>query len=481
MMILKYKKQVVIGILFFSTLFGLQGCKSLQVESKEESRGVPTNFIGNNDTTNTADLKWMTFLKDPYLQALIDTALINNQELNILLQEIAILNNEVSARKGEYLPNVGIQVLSGVDKVGRYTSQGANDANTDIEPGKEMPEPLQDYMLGGFASWEIDIWHKLRNAKKSATARYLSSIEGRNFMVTHLISEIADSYYELLALDNQLVILNQNIAIQNNALSIVELQKQASKVTELAVQRFKAQVYHTQSLKFEIQQKITETENKLNFLVGRFPQKIEREEGRFLDLSPASISEGIPSQLLSNRPDIRQVELELAANKLDVKIARAEFYPSVRLSAGLGLQAFNPTYLVKTPESMIYSLAGDLVAPLINRKAIKAAYFSANAKQIQSVYKYEQTILNAYVEVMNNLAKMNNIQNSLDFKQQEVKALEESVTVSLKLFSSARADYMEVLMTQRDALEAKFELIETKKEQMIASINIYKALGGGWK
>ena len=183
---------------------------------------------------------------------------------------------------------------------------------------------------------------------------------------------------------------------------------------------------------------------------------------------------------MANRPDIRKAEREVAAARLDVKVAKAKFYPSLGISASVGYRAFNPSYLFKSPESLLYSLAGDLAAPLINRNAIKAAYNSANAKQIQALYNYERTILNAYVEVANQLAKINNLEKSYALKSQQVQALSESIDISNDLFKSARADYMEVLMTQRDALEAKFELIETRKEQMNAVVHIYQALGGGW-
>jgi len=150
------------------------------------------------------------------------------------------------------------------------------------------------------------------------------------------------------------------------------------------------------------------------------------------------------------------------------------------ISAGIGYQAFNPSYLLRTPESMLYSLAGDLVAPLVNKNAIKATYLNANAKQIQAVYNYERTILNAYVEVANQLAKIGNLAKSYDLKAKQVQALTQSIEISNDLFKSARADYMEVLLTQRDALESKFELIETKMQQLNAVVNIYQALGGGW-
>jgi NodT family efflux transporter outer membrane factor (OMF) lipoprotein len=424
-------------------------------------------------------VRWKDFFTDPYLNALIDTALRNNQELNITLQEIQIVRNEVRARKGEYLPFVGIRGGAGVDKVGRYTNIGASEANIDIAPETETPDPLPDYMVGAFARWEVDIWQKLRNAKNAAVNRYLATVEGRNFMVTNLIAEIANSYYELLALDSQLEIVKQNIEIQTNALEIVRLQKEATRVTELAVRRFEAQVLNTRSIQFGIEQRIVETENRINFLLGRYPQPVQRNAQAFTSLVPVAVSAGIPSQLLENRPDIKQAELDLAAARLDVKVARANFYPSLGISAGIGLQAFNPAYLLKTPQSMLFSLAGDLTAPLINRKAIKATYYSANARQIQAVYNYQRTLLNAYIEVANQLSNISNLEKSYELKASEVEALTQSVTISNNLFRSARADYMEVLMTQRDALESRFELVETRKQQMNAMVNVYRALGGG--
>jgi len=358
-------------------------CTTPQVAQREANKATPAAYAGTGqDSTNTARLQWKDFFSDPYLAALIDSALHNNQELNITLQEIQIARNEVRARKGEYLPFVGVKAGAGLDKPGRYTNTGALEANTEIVPGEERPEPLPDYMAGLYATWEVDVWRKLRNAKKAAVNRYMASVEGKNFMVTNLVAEIANSYYELLALDNQLEIVTKNIELQNNALEIVKLQKQAARVTELAVRRFEAQVLSTRSLQYGIQQKITETENRINFLLGRYPQPIARSTDGFTQLTPRNIQAGLPSQLLENRPDVRQAEQELQAAGLDVKVAKAKFYPSLGISGGVGFQAFDPSYLLKAPESLLYSLAGDIAGPLVNRNAIKAEYNSATSKQV---------------------------------------------------------------------------------------------------
>lgn len=470
-----------IYIAFFAVTISAAACKLPAVASKTTNTTLPPKYNTFSDTANISSIRWRDFFKDSYLTTLIDTALANNQEMNSMLQEINISTYEIRARKGEYLPFVGINAGSGVDKVARYTNIGAMEANTQIKPGTEMPDPLPNHLLAAQASWEVDIWHKLRNAKKSAVKKYLSTIEGKNYFTTTLIAEVATSYFELLSLDNQLLITESNIDLQRNALNVVKLQKEATRVTELGVKKFEAEVLKTQSKLYAIQQQITETENHINYLLGRYPQPITR--GQLSHYIPATqyLPAGIPSQLLDNRPDIKKAELELQAAKIDIQIAKANFYPSLRLNASLGYKAFNPAYLLRSPQSMLYTLAGDVMAPLINRNAIKAAYLTASARQIQAVYHYQQTVLNAYLEVANQIAKINNLRKSYDLQAQQVQALTQSTAISGELFKSARADYMEVLMTQRDALESKYELIETQKQQLFAMVSIYQALGGGWQ
>lgn len=476
-----YKPSIRGGISLLGICLAIAGCRVPAMMPLTENKPVPASYNDNLDTTNVSTIQWRDFFTDKLLINLVDTALKNNQELLLTLQEVEIAKSDIRFAQGALLPKVGVRAGIGVEKVGRYTSQGAGDASTEITPGKEVPDPLMDYTISVNANWEADIWKKLRNAKKAAITRYLSTIEGKNFVLSNLIAEVANAYYELLALDNQLAIVKQTIELQKNALAIVTVQKEATRVTELAVQKFEAEVLKSQSLEFDILQNIKETESKINFLLGRYPQTINRDKGNLLSTLPPVVSAGIPSQLLANRPDIKKAELELTAAKLDVKVARAEFYPSFGISAGVGLQAFKPSYLVKFPESLLYSLAGDLAGPLINRNAIRTEFNKANARQLQAMYNYERTILNACLEVSNELSNISNLEKSYNLKSKQVDALTRSIGISNDLFKSARADYLEVLMTQRDALESQLELIATKKQQLNAVINIYRELGGGWK
>ncbi|MEZ6081351.1 MAG: TolC family protein [Pirellulaceae bacterium] len=160
-------------------------------------------------------------------------------------------------------------------------------------------------------------------------------------------------------------------------------------------------------------------------------------------------------------------------------MARARFYPSLGISAGVGYRAFNTKYLLTSPESLIYNVAGDLVAPLFNRAAIKADYLTANAMQLQAVYNYQRTILNAYTEVVNHIAKVENYRQSIEIKKDQLEALVGSVDTATKLFQSARGEYLDVLLSQRDMMEARMVLVETKQEQLAAIVNAYQALGGG--
>lgn len=464
----------------------LTGCKApmATVIKDEVKENVPQNFNQEEQAdanANSGTTPWRQFFTDPNLVALIEASLKNNQELMITLQDIEIARSGVLAKKGRLTPTVSAGIGAGVKKAGRYTSEGAGDATTDIEPGREIPDPLGNFEGGLTANWEIDIWKKLRTEKESAVAHYLSTVEGKNFVLSNLIEEVADNYYELLALDNQLDIIQQYIKLQQRALEISKIQKEAAAATELAVKKFEAELAKSKATEYTIRQEITEKENEINALCGRYPQPIVRSKDSFMSTIPQTVYTGIPSQLLANRPDIKQAELELKASKLDVEAARKEFYPSLEISATLGLEAFKPSYLVKLPESMAASLVGELAGPLINKSAIKANFQTADARQIQALYEYDKTILNAYLDVANLMSKIKNIDQYYQLKSQETKSLEQSIDIANQLFRNSRADYLEVLLNQRDALDAKMELVEAKQKQLSTVVDIYKSLGGGWK
>jgi outer membrane protein TolC len=212
---------------------------------------------------------------------------------------------------------------------------------------------------------------------------------------------------------------------------------------------------------------------------------VERASWSFINLDSRILNIGFPAQLLENRRDIRAADREVVATGLDIAVARARFYPRLIVTAGVGFEAFSPKYLFD-PGAFIANAAGELTAPLINRLAIRADYQSANARQLQAVYNYQRTVLNAFIEVVNSTNKVQNYRRSVDIKQDQVKALEESVTVARELFNRpiveefARVDYVDVLLATRDLLDARTVLIETKQQQLSAIVRAYQALGGGF-
>ena len=483
-MIPTFSKSLLPGLLLFLALLGVPACSIPKVVTRAPVAPLPQTFTASSGTDTTAAIagrRWDDLFADPYLLNLIDSALAGNKELNVLVQRVSVARNEIQARRGEYLPFVNAGLGTEVEKVGRYTRNGALEENLNINEDRNFPEFLTNIQGGLYASWELDVWNKLRNSRKVAVMEYLATVEGRNFTTTQVVAEVANGYYELIALDNQLKNLQNTLAIQEDALRVVNLLQQAARANSLAVRRFEAEVQKNRSETFAIQQEIAATENRLNFLVGRAPGPVARQSDGFLDLQPAAVQAGIPSQLLTNRPDIRQAEYELSAAGMNVQVARANFLPSFGIRAGLGFQSFNLKYLLQMPESLLLSLAGDAVAPVVNRNAIEAEYKTSGARQVQAAYEYEQSVLRAYQEVATELSNIDNLSSSYKLKQEQVAYLDESIEISNKLYQSARADYMEVLLTQRDALEARKELIDTKREQLSAVVNLYQALGGGWK
>ena len=227
-----------------------------------------------------------------------------------------------------------------------------------------------------------------------------------------------------------------------------------------------------------INQAIIQGENRINFLVNRYPQRVERDSSGFYDLKIHPLSIGLPSQLLQNRPDIRQAERELAAAGLDVRVARVNFFPQLVIASGVGLQSLLLNHLFE-PNAVLGSIAGGLVGPLVNKRAIRAQYLDANARQLQAIYSYQRVILEAFTQVINSVSMVENFSNSIEIKKQQLKTLDSAVQFAEDLFQNARIEYIDVLFSQRDLRDARVVLIDTKTEQLSAIVRTYQTLGGG--
>ncbi|MFZ4544815.1 MAG: TolC family protein [Saprospiraceae bacterium] len=475
--VMKQKEKLV--YCFF--ILAISSCTSQFKTTTVKEKTLPNSYTIATDSSNVADISLKKYFSDTILVSLIDTALMNNLDLQIALQKVEISRSGVRMANGALLPQVGLNVGGGVRKFGLYTMDGAGNISTEILPGQMVPINLPDINLGLQASWEIDIWGKLKNQRKAAISNYLSSIEGTNFVISNLVAEVAIAYYELLALDSELELVQKTILKQQDALEIVKAQKEAGRANELASQQFSANLLHSEILEKETLQQIYLYENKINFLLGRYPQSIKRKKEVLLKEPPQTFSSGVPSQLLANRPDIRRAELLVQASKFDLNAAIAAFYPTVNITAALGFQAFRPDLIFNMPASFAYNSLGNIVSPLINRNALKARFSIANASQLTAIYEYQKIVLNSFVEVSNELSNFENLKALNALKKQQSAILLQSVEASNQLFMVGKASYLEVLIAQQSSLQAELELIINTKNQRLAGIGLYKSLGGGWK
>jgi multidrug efflux system outer membrane protein len=247
----------------------------------------------------------------------------------------------------------------------------------------------------------------------------------------------------------------------------------------LAVRQFKAQLLNTQSLEIDVNQRIVATENQLNLLLGRFPQPITRST--IVQQSfPEQVQAGIPAQMLRNRPDVKQAELEMLANYADQHAARLAFMPSLNITAMLGFNAFKSS-LIFNPGSIAYNALGGLTAPLLNRRALKAGQRRAEATSVESLYNYNKSILTGFQEVSTSLNRIENSRKITGFKSEEVAMLQQAVSTSRDLFLTGYATYLEIITAQKSVLEAELTLANVQTDQYLALIELYRSVGGGWK
>ncbi|WP_461129233.1 TolC family protein [Spirosoma aerophilum] len=469
---------------FFAGLLLLSSCQVPRPMLQPDKLSVPTTFAGASDSVGIASRNWRSFFDDPNLVRLIDTAMVGNLDLRIATQRIEMARASFEYSRGFLAPQVNAVASAGVDRYGRTTMNGVGNFDTNlsenIRGNQVIPNPTPDFFLGARSSWEVDIWGKLRNRRKAAYVRFLASEKGRHAVLTALVAEIARYYYSLLALDGEQEIIQKNIALQQNALTLVRVQKQAGRVTELAVQQFTAQLLNTRSRLSRNRQQIIETENQLNRLLGRFPQPIVRGKSLQDRTLPGQVLTGVPAQMLARRPDIRQAELELQAANINVEAVRAEFLPSLNLSAYVGLNSFRAASLFD-PASIAAGILGGLAGPVINRRFIKANYRQSEAQSREAFYQYQQTVLTGFSEVLTSLRGVENYRNVVELQEQEVDVLENAVSTSNDLFSGGYASYLEVITAQRSVLEAELALISTKQAQFLSLTDLYRALGGGWE
>lgn len=487
-------KYTLVQPLFFAFLvWALGACKVDRSAILEQNSldlpppisSVEDSLSADTDSLQPIPLDYHAFFADSQLTRLIEQALANNYDLKKAEQTILVHRGRILEQESWLSPQVDATAHAGAQKFGDYTSTGVGNYDTNfsenVDSKRQIPYPVTPgFFLGLKSSWEIDIWKKLRAQKKAAQLRMQSQQSARRAMQTIIVAEVAKLYYELLRLDYQLQVFERNIELQEVAVELISLQKSAGKVTELAVQQFRAQLLNTKSRRFVLKQKMVERENALNELLGRYPQKIKLGTPLPNQDIPEIVRKGIQPEYLLNRPDLQKLEKEVLASDEDVFIARTAFYPRLTLSGHVGFDSFKP-HLVFSPYSLAANLFAGLSAPILNRKRIQAQLAVAQSKNKQAYFDYQQGIIQAYEEVLNNLSGLDNYEEARKLKELRVNELSAAVRTANELFLVGYASYLEVVTAQRNKLEAELDLAATREQQFKYFIELYRALGGGWK
>jgi multidrug efflux system outer membrane protein len=468
-------------ILLFSV--GLAACKIPRITENKEV-ALPTHFSADTSMAgqSMAANAWEQFFPDTLLQKYIRLALSQNPDYLVALQQVSMAKAHLYGQKFWFLPSIQGLVGAGMRRFGKYTIDGVGNFDTNfspnIEPEQRMNEHLPDLMLGLDLSWEIDIRGKLRNQKKAARLRKEAALGLAQFAQAQLITTVAEYYYTLAALDAELEIIKKNVALQQRAFETIEIQKSGGRANELGVTQIEAQLLHTQGLEFLLKQEVIEVKNGLRLLLGQPTLDIPAIQFPDKAFSHITLTSGKVSDFLQNRPDIRQAELEYLASGADVKAARAAFFPSLTISAQGGFNSFNPSFFLTAPTSLAYQAMAGLVSPIFQQGAIRSQYRMATARQEIAYQQYRKTVMQAYLEVMNLMQKMNTLQEAISLKSREVTVLSESVQISNTLFITANASYLEILNAQQNVLNAELTLVELRRDLYFSTLRYYRALGG---
>jgi NodT family efflux transporter outer membrane factor (OMF) lipoprotein len=381
----------------------------------------------------------------------------------------------VKQAKWGYSPNATLQVNANSNRPSGNSLNGLS--------AKQFlgTSHVEDYSANITLSWEADIWGKIKNQKAAALAGYLQTEEARKAIQTNIVAGVAQGFYNLLMLDAQLRIAQKNIALNDSTLRIIRLQYDAGQVTALAVQQAEAQQLTAAALVPQLEQNITIQENALSILAGELPGGIQRT----ISLDQVSISDslpaGVPSQMVSRRPDVKSYELALSAANARVGIAKANLYPSLNITAGGGLNSFRASNWFNVPASLFGVVAGGIAQPLLQKKQLRTAYELAKVDREKTVIQFRQSVLNAVGEVSDALVRIEKLKTGQSIAIKRVNTLQKAISNANLLFTTGTANYLEVITAQANVLQSELDLAAITREQLSAKVELYRSLGGGWK
>lgn len=456
----------------------ISGCKvSQDVEIPKPA--LPDNFRSaavTTDTSSIADMPWKSFFNDPALQDLIDSAIAKNYDMQLAVKNIDQSKLLLRQVKWANVPEVGLNITAS-------TQRPSDNSLTGLSLGQYgiAQKHIEDYNANLSLSWEADIWGKIHNQQRAALAAYLQTAEAKKAIQTGIVAQVSQGYYNLLMLNAQLEIAKANVRLSDSTLAIVNLQYKAGQANLLAVQQTSAQLQAAASLVPQFEQNIILQQNALRILAGELPGELltrsTLNQIAFVD----DLSAGVPSAIISRRPDVKSSELALVIANANVGINKAAMYPALRITASGGVNSFMANNWFNIPASLFGVVAGSIGQPLFQHKELKTTYQISEVEREKTVLRFRQSVLTAVGEVSDALIQIEKLKAQQVLVANRVNTLRQATKNAKLLFKNGLANYLEVITAQSNVLQSELELASVKRNELSAVSELYRSLGGGWR
>lgn len=460
-------------ILLAAASLVLGSCRVGKTYTRQELE-MPANFreAGIGLTADTLMLSWQAFVKDPTLTVLVEKALRKNTDVNVALLSMRQLELAYKQSKKGLLPTLDLNL--GANR----TWLSTNSLNGSLSNQFIGTPYMDDYSATLRLSWEADIWGKAKMQKEEALANFFGQKENLSALKTRIIVQVIQSYYNLVALDEQLKIAQKNVQLSDSTLQMIRLQYNSSIVSSLAVEQAEAQKKTAELLIPLADQNIAMEENALSILCGEFPDKIQRSES-LTTVVVETFATGVPAQLLSRRPDVKAAEYAVVAANSRMGLAKAAMYPAISLTPSIGTNSFQFNRWFNLPGSIVKTIAGNITQPIFQKGALKTNYEISVIERDKLAVQFKQSVMLAVSEVSDALAKIKHSERRLQLIEQKSRALAKATSDAALLYKSGMANYLEVITAQNNALQNDLEQISIKRERLHAIVDLYRALGGG--
>lgn len=456
--------------LFLVALLLLSGCQlgkhytrpELELPASLQDSAYRSDAL-YTDTTSFADYPWEWLYADTLLQGLIRKTLVYNKDMQMAAARVKELAAMKRIDVANMFPSVGLRA---------YAEKEADDY------GGDHYNPDNEFELKGVISWELDLWGKLRWARDASLAEFVGSIESRRALQMSLVAQVAQAYFELVALDNELAIVQQTLEARRESLHLVRLRYEGGLISEIPFRQAQVELAKTETLVPDLERKITLKENELSFLTGEYPHSIRRTPITVDIVLPENLPVGLPSTLLERRPDVRQAEQDLIAANAAVGVAFTSLFPSITLTANLGAESEELSDILKSPYHL---LSGTLLQPIFAMGKNRARLKAKKAACERAAYAYEKAVLSAFKDAYNAITEFNKIKDIYDTRQRLEQSAKSTLELAQLQYVNGAIGYMDLLDAQRTYFDAQLSLSYAIRDKRITMVNLYKALGGGWE